>query len=54
MHDAHIKRSFVSDDVASEFAFSHAPFPMQVVEHLDVPVEFERSALPFRLLYAQY
>jgi hypothetical protein len=52
MHDANIEGSLVFDDVGSELAFPHASIPMQVIEHFNVTVEFERSALPFGLFYS--
>jgi hypothetical protein len=52
MHDANIEGSLVFDDVGSELAFPHTSIPMQVIEHFNVAVEFERSALSLGLFYS--
>lgn len=50
MHDSHIERDLIFDNIASELTLTQSSFSVQVIEDLNIPVEFERSALPFGLL----
>ena len=53
MHDSNIEPFLVFDDESPELAFPHATLPVQIVKHLNVPVEFQRSALSFGLLNSE-
>ena len=50
MHDSNVEFFLVFDNESPELTFPHATLPVQIVKHLNISVELQRSTLPFGLL----
>lgn len=53
MHNSNVEGLFVFDDQDPELALPHSAVAVEVVEDLDVPVQFQGSALAFGLLHSE-